>query len=180
MIKFSYKAIKFLQSERNNLVHVLIILIVKILDIHQNSDYLYPTTTQHTADNSTMAVSVTVAVSVVSFIFILACITLVFWRLKYRNLANRKPSKNIQPLREKGHDFLDTNEATKTYCSSDDSRPGHKYTSSMEVSTDLTHPSFDRNVLQRESTASTIIFDINSCTYEPVLYAFEEDNIAKV
>lgn len=154
-------------------------LIVLILDVTQSSGYLYLTTTQHTAERSFMAVIV--AVSVLSSIFVSAFITLVIWRLKNRDVSKRRTSQNISPLREQRHVFMDTNnETTKTYCSSADSRPSHKYTSSTEISTDLTHPGFDRNVLQRESTASTILFDINSYTYEPVLYAFGEDKIAKV
>lgn len=134
--------------------------------------------TPYTAERSSMAV--TVVVSVLSSIFVLAFITLVIWRLKNRNVANRRTSQNSSSLQEQRHVFLDTKETTKIDCSSDDSRPSHKYTSSNDVSTDLTHPGFDRNVLQRESTASTVIFDINSCTYEPVLYAVEEDRIARV
>lgn len=131
--------------------------------------------TQHNAERSYMAVIV--AVSVLSSIFVSAFITLVIWRLKNRDVTKR----SISPQREQRQVFKDTNnETTKNYCSSNNSRPSHKYTSSTEVSTDLTHPGFDRNVMQRESIASTIIFDINSCTYEPVLYAFEEDKIAKV
>lgn len=135
--------------------------------------------TQHNAERSSMAVIV--AVSVLSSIFVSAFITLVIWRLKNRDVTKRRTSQHISPQREQRQVFKDTNnETTKNYCSSNNSRPSHKYTSSTEVSTDLTHPGFDRNVMQRESIASTIIFDINSCTHEPVLYAFEEDKIAKV
>ncbi|XP_052711413.1 protein draper-like [Crassostrea angulata] len=146
--------------------------------IAQKSDYLHPTTTPYPAERSSMAV--TVVVSVLSSIFVLAFITLVIWQLKNRNVANRKTSQPISSLGEQRHVSLDTKETTKIDCPCDDSRPSHKYTSSQDVSTDHIHPGFDCNVLQRESTASTIIFDINSCTYEPVLYAVEEDRIARV
>lgn len=140
--------------------------------------YLYPTTTPNPAERSSMAV--TVVVSVLSSFFVLAFITLVIWQLKNRNVANRKTSQHISSPGGQRNVSLDTKETTKINCPCDDSRPSHKYTSSQDVSTDLTHPGFDCNVLQRESTASTIIFDINSCTYEPVLYAVEEDRIARV
>lgn len=124
--------------------------------------------------------AVTVVVSVLSSFFVLAFITLVIWQLKNRNVANRKTSQHISSPGGQRNVSLDTKETTKINCPCDDSRPSHKYTSSQDVSTDLTHPGFDCNVLQRESTASTIIFDINSCTYEPVFYAVEEDRIARV
>lgn len=144
--------------------------------MNQSSGYLYTTMTQHNtmqhnAEKSSMAVIV--AVSVMSSIFVSAFITLVIWRLKNRDVIKRRTSQKSSPLREQRQVFIDTkNENTKNHCSGDDSRPSHKYTSSTEVSTDLSHPGFDRNVLQRESIASTIKFDIISCTYEPVLYAF--------
>lgn len=154
--------------------------IYSISDIVQKSDlvYLYPTTTPYPAERSSMAV--TVVVSVLSSFFVLAFITLVIWQLKNRNVTNRKTSQHISSLGGQRNVPLDTKETTKINRPCDDSRPSHKYTPSQDVSTDLTHPGFDCNVLQRESTASTIIFDINSCTYEPVLYAVEEDRIARV
>lgn len=165
-------------TEWEKYVLVLKVLFIQILDIAQKSYYLYPTTTPYPAERSSMAV--TVVVSVLSSIFVLAFITLVIWQLKNRNVANRKTSQPISSLGEQRHVSLDTKETTKIDCPCDDSRPSHKYTSSQDVSTDHIHPGFDCNVLQRESTASTIIFDINSCTYEPVLYAVEEDRIARV
>lgn len=124
--------------------------------------------------------AVTIVVSVLSSFFVLAFITLVIWQLKNRNVANRKTSQHISSPGGQRNVSLDTKETTKINCPCNDSRPSHRYISSQDVSTDLTHPGFDSNVLQRESTASTIIFDINSCTYEPVLYAVEEDRIERV
>lgn len=124
--------------------------------------YLYPTTTPNTAERSSMAV--TVVVSVFSSFFVLAFITFVIWQLKNRNVANRKTSQHISSPGGQRNVSLDTKETTKINCPCDDSRPSHKNTSSQDVSTDLTHPGFDCNVLHRESTACTIIFDINSCT----------------
>lgn len=167
-------------TEWEKYVLVLKVLFIQILDIVQKSDlvYLYPTTTPYPAERSSMAV--TVVVSVLSSFFVLAFITLVIWQLKNRNVTNRKTSQHILSLGGQRNVPLDTKETTKINRPCDDSRPSHKYTPSQDVSTDLTHPGFDCNVLQRESTASTIIFDINSCTYEPVLYAVEEDRIARV
>lgn len=167
-------------TEWEKYVLVLKVLFIQILDIVQKSDlvYLYPTTTPYPAERSSMAV--TVVVSVLSSFFVLAFITLVIWQLKNRNVTNRKTSQHISSLGGQRNVPLDTKETTKINRPCDDSRPSHKYTPSQDVSTDLTHPGFDCNVLQRESTASTIIFDINSCTYEPVLYAVEEDRIARV
>lgn len=167
-------------TEWEKYVLVLKVLFIQILDIVQKSDlvYLYPTTTPHPAERSSM--TVTVVVSVLSSFFVLAFITVVIWQLKNRNVTNRKTSQHISSLGGQRNVHLDTKETTKINRPCDDSRPSHKYTPSQDVSTDLTHPGFDCNVLQRESTASTIIFDINSCTYEPVLYAVEEDRIARV
>lgn len=167
-------------TEWEKYVLVLKVLFIQILDIVQKSDlvYLYPTTTPYPAERSSM--TVTVVVSVLSSFFVLAFITLVIWQLKNRNVANRKTSQHISSPGGQRNVSLDTKETTKINCPCDNSRPSHRYTSSQDVSTDLTHPGFDCNVLQRESTASTIIFDINSCTYEPVLYAVEEDRIARV
>lgn len=167
---------KYVQEIKVLFIHFLFI---QILDIVQKDlVYLYPTTTRNPAERSSMAV--TVVVSVLSSFFVLAFITLVIWQLKNRNVANRKTSQHISSPGGQRNVSLDTKETTKINCPCDDSRPSHRYTSSQDVSTDLTHPGFDCNVLQRESTASTIIFDINSCTYEPVLYAVEEDRIARV
>lgn len=167
-------------TEWEKYVLVLKVLFIQILDIVQKSDlvYLYPTTTPYPAERSSM--TVTVVVSVLSSFFVLVFITVVIWQLKNRNVTNRKTSQHISSLGGQRNVHLDTKETTKINRPCDDSRPSHKYTPSQDVSTDLTHPGFDCNVLQRESTASTIIFDINSCTYEPVLYAVEEDRIARV
>lgn len=170
---------KEMLSEWEKNVLVLKVLFIQILDIVQKDlVYLYPTTTPNPAERSSMAV--TIVVSVLSSFFVLAFITLVIWQLKNRNVANRKTSQHISSPGGQRNVSLDTKETTKINCPCDDSRPSHRYTSSQDVSTDLTHPGFDSNVLQRESTASTIIFDINSCTYEPVLYAVGEDRIARV
>lgn len=134
---------------------------------------------QHIASGIT-SFTVIVAVSILSSILISATITLAIWRLKGRYRWNRGASQNIS--RQQGqqgpsnaatqqphHVTFDSRQRTNDYCFNDNNRPSHSYCSSIEVSTILPPSDINCAVLQRENSSDTTVYDIGSCTYEPVV-----------
>lgn len=141
---------------------------------------------QHIASGIT-SFTVIVAVSILSSILISAAITLAIWRLKGPYIWNRRSSQNIS--RQQGqqgpshaatqqphHVAFDSRQRTNEYCFNVNNRPSQSYCSSMEVSTILPPSDMNRAVLQRENSSDTTVYDIGSCTYEPVVSPVREEN----
>lgn len=141
---------------------------------------------QHMASGIT-SFTVVVAVSILSSVLVSAIITLVIWRLKGPYRWNRRASQNI--LRQQGqqgpshattqqphHVTFNSRQRTNDYCFNVNNRPSQSYFSAMEVSTILPPSDINRAVLQRENSSGTTVYDIDSCTYEPVIFPVREVN----
>lgn len=116
-----------------------------------------------------------------SSVLLSAVITLVIWCLKGPARLNRRTSQNIS--RQQGQQGINTattqqphavainsRQRTNDYCFNVNNRPSQCYSSSIEVSTILPLSDMNRIQLQRENSTDTTVFDIDSCTYEPVVF----------
>lgn len=172
----------YIHVPNKTLVHVLVILIFLFIDEQLKAE----NRSQHIASGIT-SFTVIVAVSILSSILISAAITLAIWRLKGPYRWNRRVSQNMsRPLGQQGpchattqqphHVAFDSRQRTNDYCFKVNNRPSHTYCSTIEVSTILPPSDINRPVMQRENSSDTTVYDIGSCTYEPVVFPVREEN----
>lgn len=156
--------------------------------VNLTSDTMLHPMAQHTIERTAMGVIV--SVSVLSSIIISAVISLIIWRLRGPYRSNRRASQNssqqaqqktTKPTNQQPkHASSNTNNRTNVYSSCDIAGPSHLQTASMEVYCDFSLPDCDRTMQQRESNTDTILFDISSCAYEPMMSTVREDNLTRV
>lgn len=159
-----------------------------ILDVILTSDTMLHPMTQYTIERTAMGVIV--SVSVLSSIIISAVISLIIWRLRGPYRSNRRASQNspqkaqqktTKPTNQQpNHVSSKNNNRPNVYSTCDIAGPNHLQTASMEVYCDLSQPDCDRTMQQRESNTDTILFDISSCAYEPMMSTVREDNLTRV
>lgn len=159
-----------------------------ILDVNLTSDAISQSITQYTIERTAMGVIV--SVSVLSSIIISAVISLIIWRRRGPYRSTRRASQNIpekaqqkttkQTTQQPNHASSKTNNRTNVYSSCDIAGPSQLKTVSMEVYTDLLQLDCDRTAQQRASETDTILYDISSCTYEPMMSFVKEDNLTRV
>lgn len=155
-------------------------------DISKHEQLKAENRSQHIAFGIT-SFTVIVAVSILSSILISAAITLAIWRLKGPYRWNRRVSQNMsRQLGQQGssqattqqphHVAFDSRQRTNDYCFKVNNRPSHTYCSTIEVSTILPPSDINRPELQRENSSDTTVYDIGSCTYEPVVFPVREEH----
>lgn len=156
--------------------------------VNLTSDTISQSITQYTIERTAMGVIV--SVSVLSSIIISAVISLIIWRRVGPYRSTRRASQNIPEqaqqkttkptTQQPNHASSKTNNRTNVYSSCDIAGPSQLQTVSMEVNTDLLQLDCNHAAQQRASETDTILYDISSFTYEPMMSFVKEDNLPGV